>query len=225
MISICFAVGHTTSSLLLLAQITANKQQAKSHLVGTAGLDRFYHYEFGLQSVLQLMRSTLMAETCRELTVELQRSVYPSVRLLEGIAYAEDGWIDILLGYDGFNVQFITVISNNLLLFHGIKGWEAAALECYERKWGGEREEHLQGTLKPSVEGRVAFKQSTVSEFQVLGTCHPAAIWRVQYCIRRKLQKPIVYAIYLSSQNIKHLQKPRIRPCHLYLGHHPGAIY
>ena len=99
------------------------------------------------------MRSTLMAETCRELTVELQRSVYPSVRLLEGIAYAEDGWIDILLGYDGFNVQFITVISNNLLLFHGIKGWEAAALECYERKWGGEREEHLQGTLKPSVEG------------------------------------------------------------------------
>jgi hypothetical protein len=66
--------------------------------------------------------------------VELQRSVYPSVGLLEGIAYAEDGPIDTLLGYDGFNIQFITVISNRLLLFHGIKGWGAVALKCYGRK-------------------------------------------------------------------------------------------
>jgi hypothetical protein len=70
----------------------------------------------------------------RELTVEFQRSVYPSVGLLEGVANAEDTWIDILLGYDGFNVQFITVISNRLLLFHEIKGWGTAALECCERK-------------------------------------------------------------------------------------------
>jgi hypothetical protein len=67
--------------------------------------------------------------------VELQRSVYPSVGLLEGVAYAEDAWIDVLLGYDGFNVQFITVISNRLLLFHGIKGYGAAALECHGRRW------------------------------------------------------------------------------------------
>ena len=66
--------------------------------------------------------------------MELQRSVYLSVRLLEGVAYAEDAWIDILLGYDRFNIQFITVISNRLLLFHGVKGCGAAALERYGRR-------------------------------------------------------------------------------------------
>jgi hypothetical protein len=75
--------------------------------------------------------------------VELQRGVYPSIGLLEGIAYAEDAWIDILLGYDGFNVQFITVISNRLLLFHEIKGGGPAALECYGRKWEESERKHL----------------------------------------------------------------------------------
>lgn len=69
--------------------------------------------------------------------MELKRGVYPSVGLLEGVAYAEDVWIDILLGYDGFNIQFITVISNRLLLFHGVSGWGTAALKCCEIKWEG----------------------------------------------------------------------------------------
>jgi hypothetical protein len=69
--------------------------------------------------------------------VELQCSVYLSVGLLEGVAYAEDAWINILLGYDGFNIQFITVISNRLLLFHEVSGWGTAALKCFEGKWEG----------------------------------------------------------------------------------------
>ena len=98
--------------------------------------------------------------------MELQSSVYPSVGLLEGIAYAEDVWIDILLCYDGFNVQFITVISNRLLLFHGINDCGAAALECYGKRW----EEHLQATLNPFFEGN-ASNTTTVSEFQMLKCC------------------------------------------------------
>jgi hypothetical protein len=60
----------------------------------------------------------------RGLTVKLERSVDLSIGLLEGIAYAEDTWIDILVVDDGLNIQFITVISNGLLLIHG---WWAAA--------------------------------------------------------------------------------------------------
>ena len=48
----------------------------------------------------------------RGLTVKLECSVDLSVGLLEGIAYAEDGWIDIVVGHDGLDVQFITVITN-----------------------------------------------------------------------------------------------------------------
>jgi hypothetical protein len=61
--------------------------------------------------------------------MKLKRSVDLSIRLLEGIADAEDAWIDSLIGNDGLNIQFITVISNGLLLFHGIKDWGSAALE------------------------------------------------------------------------------------------------
>jgi len=98
--------------------------------------------------------------------VELQRSVYLSIGLLEGIAYAEDAWIDLFLGYDGFNVQFITVISNGLLLFHGIKGCVAAALDEYATKntLAG-NSKALRGTRLNAIP-TLAF---TLSEFQVLG--------------------------------------------------------
>jgi hypothetical protein len=73
----------------------------------------------------------------RGLTVELQRSVYPSVGLLEGVAYAEDAWIDILLGYDGFNIQFVPVIPERFLFFHEVRGWGTAALKVLRKKVGG----------------------------------------------------------------------------------------
>ena len=65
---------------------------------------------------------TRQGQPDRRLTMKLERSVDLSIGLLEGIANAEDTWIDSLVN-DGLNIQFITVIPNGLLLFHGIKDW------------------------------------------------------------------------------------------------------
>ena len=54
--------------------------------------------------------------------MKLERGVDLSIGLFEGISYAEDARIDILVGYDGLDIQFIAVISNGLLLIHGIEG-------------------------------------------------------------------------------------------------------
>lgn len=59
--------------------------------------------------------------------MKLECSVDLSVGLLEGISYAEDARIDILVSYDGLNIQFIAVISNRFLLVHEIKGCGAPA--------------------------------------------------------------------------------------------------
>lgn len=66
--------------------------------------------------------------------MKLECRVDLSIGLLEGIAYAKGARIDILVGYDGPNIQFITVIANGLLLIHGIGGCEAAALDAYVPK-------------------------------------------------------------------------------------------
>jgi hypothetical protein len=97
------------------------------------GLGRFYHYEFGLHVTVNDV-GTKGKLPDRGLTVELECSVDLSIGLLEGIAYAEGARIDILVGYDGLNIQFITVISNGLLLIHGIRGCGEAALDAYVPK-------------------------------------------------------------------------------------------
>ena len=121
MISICFPVGQTTSFSNVSASMA--KKSTKSHLVDTVGLGRFCHYGSGLQ-----WRRHKAGQSDRRLTMKLERSVDLSIGLLEGIANAEDTWIDSLVN-DGLNIQFITVIPNGLLLFHGIKDWGSAALE------------------------------------------------------------------------------------------------
>jgi hypothetical protein len=82
--------------------------------------------------------------------MKLERCVDLSIGLLEGIANAEDAWIDILVGYDGIDIQFIAVISNGLLLFHGIKGWGSAALEeCTPNKLRKALAGSFEGTVMP----------------------------------------------------------------------------